>query len=158
MDESILQEIYNYRRLTDLIATAGQPSEEELAAVARAGFEVVVNLALHDVEYSLPDERQTVESLGMGYVHIPVVWERPLRADLERFFEIMDDLAGKHVFVHCAANKRASVFMALYRQLRQVWPPDATMPDVLAIWEPDAVWQQFMEQMTQAMTSGRNRA
>ena len=147
MDEDVLQGIYNYRRLTDLIATAGQPSEEELAAVARAGFEVVVNLALHDVEYSLPDERRTVESLGMRYVHIPVVWERPLRADLERFFEVMDELTGKRIFVHCAANKRVSAFMALYRQLRQGLSPEAVTPDVHAIWEPDDAWRRFLEEM-----------
>ena len=147
MDKDVLQGIYNYRRLTDLIATAGQPSEEELAAVARAGFEVVVNLALHDAEYSLPDERRTVESLGMRYIHIPVVWERPLRSDLERFFEVMDELPDKRVFVHCAANKRVSVFMALYRQLRQRWSADAVMPDVLAIWEPDDVWRRFLKEM-----------
>ena len=147
MDESVLQGIYNYRRLTDLIATAGQPSEEELAAVAHAGFEVVVNLALHDAEYSLPDECRTVESYGMRYMHIPVVWERPLRADLERFFEVMDELTGKRLFVHCAANKRVSVFMALYRQLRQGWSPEVVMPDVHAVWEPDDVWRRFFEEM-----------
>ena len=147
MDEAALQQIYNYRRLTDLVATAGQPSEEELATVAHAGFEVVVNLALHDVEYSLPDERRTVESLGMRYVHIPVAWERPLRSDLEHFFELMDELSDKRVFVHCAANKRVSVFMALYRQRRQGWSADAVMPDVLAIWEPDDVWRRFFEEM-----------
>ncbi len=118
----------------------------------------MVNLALHDAEYSLPDERGTVESLGMGYVHIPVVWERPVCADLERFLEVMGELAGKRLFIHCAANKRVSVFMALYRRLRQDWTPDSTMPDVRAIWEPDAVWQQFMEQMMRSMTAGRNRA
>jgi protein tyrosine phosphatase (PTP) superfamily phosphohydrolase (DUF442 family) len=148
VDEDALQGIYNYRRLTDIIATAGQPSEEELAAVARAGFEVVVNLALHDAEYSLPDERRTVESFGMCYIHIPVVWERPLRADLERFFGVMDELTGKRIFVHCAANKRVSVFLALFRQLRQGWSPDAVMPDVHAIWEPDDVWNLFMKEMT----------
>jgi protein tyrosine phosphatase (PTP) superfamily phosphohydrolase (DUF442 family) len=158
VDEDVLQGIYNYRRLTDLIATAGQPSEEELAAVAHVGFEVVVNLALHDAEYSLPDERRTAETLGMRYRHIPVVWECPVRADLERFLEVMGELAGKRLFIHCAANKRVSVFMALYRRLRQDWTPDSTMPDVRAIWEPDAVWQQFMEQMMQSMTSGRNDA
>lgn len=147
MDEAALQGIYNYRRLTDLIATAGQPSEEELAAVAHAGFEVVVNLALHDAEYSLTDERRTVESLGLSYVHIPVMWERPLRADLERFFEVMDGLTGKRVFVHCAANKRVSAFMALYRQLRQGWSAEAVLPDVHAIWEPDDVWRRFLEEM-----------
>jgi protein tyrosine phosphatase (PTP) superfamily phosphohydrolase (DUF442 family) len=147
MDEAVLQGIYNYRRLTDLIATAGQPSEEELAAVAHAGFEVVVNLALHDAEYSLSDERRTVESIGMRYIHIPVVWERPLRADLERFFEVMDELTGKRIFVHCAANKRVSAFMALYRQQRQGWSAEAVMPDVLAIWEPDDVWRRFLQEM-----------
>jgi uncharacterized protein (TIGR01244 family) len=147
VEEGVLQGIYNYRRLTEEIATAGQLSEEELATVAHAGFEVVVNLALHDAEYSLPDERRTVESFGMRYVHIPVVWERPLRSDLERFFEVMDELSDKRVFVHCAANKRVSVFMALYRQLRQGWSADAVMPDVLAIWEPDDVWRRFLKEM-----------
>lgn len=147
MNENVLQGIYNYRQLTDLIATAGQPSEEELVAVALAGFEVVVNLALHDVEYSLPDERKVVESLGRRYIHIPVAWERPLRSDLERFFDTMDQFAAKKVFVHCAANKRVSVFMALYRQLRQGWSRDAAMTGVLAIWEPDDVWRRFLREM-----------
>ncbi len=148
MDESALQGIYNYRQLTDTVATAGQPTEEELATVAQAGFEVVINLALHDAEYSLPDERQSVESLGMRYVHIPVAWERPLRVDLERFFEVMDELTGRRIFVHCAANKRVSVFIALYRQLRQSWSPEAVMPDVLAIWEPDPVWSAYLREMS----------
>lgn len=148
MDESALQGIYNYRRLTDAVATAGQPTEEELEAVAQAGFEVVINLALHDAEYSLPDEPGTVATLGMRYIHIPVEWERPSRADLERFFEVMDELTGRRLFVHCAANKRVSVFMALYRRLRQGWPPDAVMPDVLAIWEPDPVWSTYLSEMS----------
>ena len=158
MDEDALQGIYNYRRLTDLIATAGQPSEEELAAVAYAGFEVVVNLGLHDTEYALPDERKTAESLGMRYIHIPVDWERPTRADLEDFFKVMDALAGKPVLVHCAANKRVSVFMALYRRLRHDWAPGATLPDVQAIWEPDAEWRQFMEEMTQPLAARHSSA
>jgi uncharacterized protein (TIGR01244 family) len=148
VDESALRGIYNYRRLTDAVASAGQPTEEELAAVARAGFETVINLALHDAEYSLPDERRAVESLGMRYIHIPVEWERPSRADLERFFEVMDELAGKRLFVHCAANKRVSVFIALYRRLRQGWAAEAVMPDVLAIWEPDPVWSAYMREMS----------
>jgi protein tyrosine phosphatase (PTP) superfamily phosphohydrolase (DUF442 family) len=147
VDEGVLQGIYNYRRLSEEIATAGQPSEEELAAVAHAGFEVVVNLALHDAEYSLLEEYRIVESLGMRYVHIPVVWERPLRSDLERFFEVIDEFSDKRVFVHCAANKRVSVFMALYRQRRQGWSAEAAMPDVHAIWELDDVWRRFLEEM-----------
>ncbi|MHB8728003.1 MAG: protein tyrosine phosphatase family protein [Sulfuricaulis sp.] len=151
MIESALEKIYNYRRLTDAVATAGQPTEEELATVAQAGFEAVINLALHDAEYSLPDECQNVESLGMRYVHIPVAWQRPLRADLERFFEAMDELTGRRIFVHCAANKRVSVFIALYRQMRLGWSPMAVMPDVLAIWEPDPVWNRYLTEMPAAV-------
>jgi len=153
MDDSVLAKIYNYRRLSDTLATSGQPTDAELASVARAGFECVVNLALHDAEYSLPDEHGIVNSLGMRYIHIPVVWERPTRADLERFFETMDKLSGNRLFIHCAANKRVSVFLSLYRRLRLGWPPEAVAPDVLAIWQPDAVWQQFMEEMVQQYAS-----
>jgi protein tyrosine phosphatase (PTP) superfamily phosphohydrolase (DUF442 family) len=151
MQDALLEGIYNYRRLSDTLATAGQPTEDELTVVAEAGFKVVVNLALHDAEYSLPGEREIVNSLGMRYIHIPVVWERPTRTDLEQFFETMDKLSGNHLFIHCAANKRVSVFIALYRQLRQEWSPEAVAPDVRAIWEPDAVWRWFMEEMVRQL-------
>ena len=147
MDESTLQGIYNYRRLTDQLATAGQPTEAELAAVAQAGYEVVMNLALHDAEYSLPNERKTVETLGMRYEHIPVAWARPLRSDLERFFGVMDELSDNRVFVHCAANKRVSAFIALHRILRLGWERDAAFAEMHAVWEPDAVWTRFLNDM-----------
>jgi len=147
VDENTLAGIYNYRRLTDRLATAGQPTEAELVALARAGYEVVVNLALHDAEYSLPDERETVEALGMHSVHIPVAWTRPQRADLERFFEVMDELTDKRVFVHCAANKRVSAFIALHRILHLGWERDAAFAEMHAVWEPDAVWTRFLNDM-----------
>ncbi|MBF0462114.1 MAG: hypothetical protein HQL87_12035 [Magnetococcales bacterium] len=65
-----LESIVGYVPLSDSLATAGQPSEGQLAAVAAAGFAVVINLALHDdPRYSLPDEAKTVADLGMEYIH-----------------------------------------------------------------------------------------
>ncbi|HEY5683173.1 MAG TPA: protein tyrosine phosphatase family protein [Sulfuricaulis sp.] len=151
MLDALLEGIYNYRRLSDTLATAGQPTEDELVAVAEAGFQIVVNLALHDTEYSLPGEREIVNSLGMRYIHIPVVWERPTRTDLEQFFETMDKLSGHRLFIHCAANKRVSVFVSLYRRLRLGWPPEDVIPDVEAIWEPDAVWRSYMDDMVRQL-------
>ncbi|MBT9613304.1 MAG: hypothetical protein IV108_08585 [Burkholderiales bacterium] len=46
-----LERINNFRWCAPDLATAGQPLEEELHAVANAGFEVVINLALLDAEY-----------------------------------------------------------------------------------------------------------
>jgi len=144
--EDILRGIYNYRRVAEDLATAGQPSEEELVAVAQAGFEVVVNLALLDADYSLADEPGLVRSLGMAFEHVPVIWERPTAADLANFFQTMRRLQGRKIFLHCAANMRASVFLALYRVLELGWEVDKAMAQVYDIWEPNEVWREFMGQ------------
>jgi uncharacterized protein (TIGR01244 family) len=143
MDDRELRAIYNYRRASERIATAGQPTEDQLAAVAKAGCTVVINLGLHDADYALPDERARVESLGMAYIHIPVLWERPTTADLAQFQEALVRCADQDIFVHCAANVRVSVFVALDRVMRQGWPADAAFAQVDVPALPP-VWQQFI--------------
>jgi protein tyrosine phosphatase (PTP) superfamily phosphohydrolase (DUF442 family) len=144
MGENEISSISNYRQLSERIATSGQPSERELAAVARAGYQVVINLGLHDAPYALQDEGGLVRSLGLEYVHIPVVWERPAEADLERFFEAMDARQDRRLFVHCAANKRVAVFMALYRVLRLGWPAEEALQHVPVVSLPET-WQAFID-------------
>ena len=57
MNQEALAGIYNYRAVDGQLATSGQPSVEQLGAIAGAGFTTVVNLALHDdPRYSLTDE------------------------------------------------------------------------------------------------------
>ena len=147
MAEHSLQSIRDYRRLSNRLATAGQPSEVQLVAVADAGFGVVINLALSETSYSLPDERGTVEALGLAYEHIPVIWEEPILADFERFVQTMSRHADKRVFVHCAANMRVSVFVALYRITQLDWPVERAMAAVHDIWQPNETWQRFIKQV-----------
>jgi protein tyrosine phosphatase (PTP) superfamily phosphohydrolase (DUF442 family) len=101
VNDSTFRDVYNYIRTSEHIATGGQPTEDQLAAISAAGCTTVVNLGLHDADYALPDEPGLVASLGMKYVHIPVLWERPTQADLERFCDVLRTLAGKDIFVHC---------------------------------------------------------
>ena len=143
MDDSNLHAICNYRRAEEHIATGGQPTVEQLVAVAAAGCSTVVNLALHDAGYSLPDERRMVESLGMSYVHIPVIWERPTREDLARFSDTLRALQGQDLFVHCAANVRVTVFIALDRVTHQGWPTERALAHVDVASLPP-VWRQFV--------------
>ena len=89
-----------------------------------------------------------VESHSMEYVEIPVIWENPTLQDLEQFFEVMEANQTRKVFVHCVANKRVSVFMYLYRRLKGGFGETATKGDLLKIWEPNDVWQQFIQQST----------
>ena len=151
-DEQAIQEIRNYYCLSTLIATAGQPTESQLAAVARAGYQVVINLGLTGEQYSLPDEQGLVQSLGITYIHIPVIWERPTRADLEQFIQAMDAHEGQKVFVHCAANYRVSAFMALYRIIRLGWPQPEALERVRAMDFPKQ-WRQFIDEMMRVYTA-----
>lgn len=141
-----LTSIYNFQRLSDQIATAGQPTEEQFATVAEQGYQVVINLALPTSDNALPDERATVESKGMGYINIPVIWEQPTLGDLQQFFQAMDANQTSKVFVHCAANKRVSAFMYLYRCLRCGSDEATTQQDLTRIWQPNTIWQQFIQQ------------
>jgi uncharacterized protein (TIGR01244 family) len=147
-----LQSIAAYVPLAESLATAGQPSEAQLAAVAAAGFEVVINLALHDdPSYSLKDEAATVAGLGLHYVHIPVAFASPGLDQLAAFSAAMDRTAGRKVLVHCRHNKRVPVFIALHRILRQGWREDEAFAAMRAVWQPDATWQRFIDEALAAM-------
>lgn len=145
-----LEEIYNFRWRDPSLATAGQPLEDELHAVAAEGFEVVINLALLDAEYALPDEAGLVRSLHMAFFHIPVIWENPTLADLQQFFAIMHQVQGRKIFLHCAANMRVSVFLALYRMIKLGWSYSDAMTQVTDVWDPDVVWQAFIQKALSA--------
>jgi protein tyrosine phosphatase (PTP) superfamily phosphohydrolase (DUF442 family) len=142
----MLEEIYNFLRLSDRLATSGQPTEEQLTEIGQAGFDVVINLGLTGTDYALEDEAGFVNDLGMKYVHIPVIWENPTLENLSKFTSTMEEHQGKQLFVHCAANMRVSVFMALYRVLHLGWDRERAMEDVRKIWEPNATWDAFIQQ------------
>jgi uncharacterized protein (TIGR01244 family) len=142
---TLLATIYRHRAVDERLATSGQPTVAQLAAIAEAGFNTVINLALHDdPRYSLPDEPGTVQALGMAYVHIPVQFGAPTRADLQAFCDAMDAHRGERLWVHCAANLRVSAFLGLYRVLRQGAERESAFDLMRGLWQPDAVWSAFI--------------
>ena len=156
MEETEISDIYNYIRIDDRLSTGGQPSVEELGAAARAGFEVVFNLALHDdPRYSLPDERGTVQALGMTYEHIPVKFDAPTERDLLAFFDLMEKHDGRRVLLHCAANKRVTSFLGLYRVIRKGWQLEPAFAPMREIWEPNGVWAPFIATMLEKLNPDR---
>jgi protein tyrosine phosphatase (PTP) superfamily phosphohydrolase (DUF442 family) len=140
-----LSDIYNFLAVSDDLGTAGQPTAEQLAAVKAAGYDVVINLALGTTPRDLPHEVDLVTGQGMEYIHIPVVFDNPTDGDLTRFFDAMDEHQDKKRFVHCIANMRVSAFVFLYRVLRQGMAPEEARAMMQKIWQPNAVWQQFID-------------
>ena len=148
MSAARVTDIYNYLPVDDKLVTSGQPSVEELDALARDGVEVVINLALHDdPRYSLPDESGSVEARGMKYIHIPVKFDAPSEEDLLAFFDAMEENRGRKLLVHCAANKRVTSFLGLYRVIRERWDDEQAFEPMKEIWEPNPVWSSFISSM-----------
>ena len=142
---SSFYDVYNFRQAAPDLATSGQPTEEQLRAIAAAGYDVVVNLALHnDPRYSLQDEAASAKALGLDYVHIPVQFGAPTYGDLLAFFDAMDRTAGRRVWVHCAANMRVTAFLGLYRVLRLRWTEENAFRLMNTVWKPDQVWSAFI--------------
>jgi len=138
--------VYQYRQAAPDLATSGQPREEQLSLIAASGYEVVMNLALHDdPRYSLPDEAASVRRLGLEYVHIPVPFDSPNQEGLAKFFEAMDARRGKRIWLHCAANLRVTAFLGLYRQLREGWPNEQAFALMSDVWKPNPVWEAFIQ-------------
>jgi protein tyrosine phosphatase (PTP) superfamily phosphohydrolase (DUF442 family) len=148
MSDSSLETIYNYLRLSERIGTAGQPQPEQFAAIQKAGFELVINLL--PTTKALEQEEELVRSLGMDYLQIPVWWDAPEIGDIEQFFAVMKANTAKPVFVHCAANMRASAFMYLYYVLREGVPVEEAALNLQRIWTLNPIWQRFIDRvMTQ---------
>lgn len=144
LSRSSLDGIFNYLPISESIVTSGQPTEAQFQLVKEAGFRRVINLAPHHAENALRDERATLRSLGIDYVHIPVDWRAPTEQDFARFCEAMEQAGPAPVWVHCAANMRVSAFVFRYR--RDVLHQDPAQPtrDLHRIWEPFGVWKDFV--------------
>lgn len=129
-----LLELYNYFEYSPSLLSAGQPTREQFPAIAKAGVEAVINLAPVTDPGALADEAEVVGKLGMGYVHIPVNWDKPPREDVKAFFAAMKQFHGKRVLVHCYAGSRASAFVFMYRVLELGAEPAPARKTLEAIW------------------------
>jgi protein tyrosine phosphatase (PTP) superfamily phosphohydrolase (DUF442 family) len=136
--------IYNWRRLDDRITTSGQPTEPQLADIQVLGVAHIVNLALHTHEKALPDEAESVRSLGMTYTHIPVDFQNPTEEDFDQFCAVMEQFRDAPTHVHCIANYRVSAFFYRYRRDVLGWDDAKARADMDAIWHPEGVWAEFI--------------
>jgi protein tyrosine phosphatase (PTP) superfamily phosphohydrolase (DUF442 family) len=142
-----LEEINHLLFLSDRMTTAGQPNAMQLVDVAEAGFQVVMNLALNTFIDGSVEEAELVESLGMSYVQIPVLFEHPELSDFQIFLATMSEYEDQRIFLHCAENKTSSVFIFLYRLIQEKMSRDVAIKDLQKIWQPDSVWQDYIDEV-----------
>jgi uncharacterized protein (TIGR01244 family) len=154
-------QIYNARQIDDRLVTSGQPTEDQLRAVAAEGFDTVVNLAPHDSDNALPDEAGLVHALGMTYHHLPVVFSDPKEGDFAAFEQVMVALpADSRTLVHCAANFRVSAFYGLYAMKHLGWSAEQAEELRASIWDAGdyPAWDAFITRMQQRLAPAAPRS
>jgi len=139
-----INQITNYLAINENLLTAGMPTAEQLHAFQSEKIDMVINLAIEDSSSATPNEREILNSLGISYSNIPVVWENPKVSDLTQFFSIMDENQSKKLFVHCVLNMRVSAFVFLYFVIQKQMYPEIAIQNLRKIWEPNIIWQIFM--------------
>ncbi|OUC15799.1 MAG: hypothetical protein B0A82_04885 [Alkalinema sp. CACIAM 70d] len=142
-----VEEIANFLRISDRIGTAGQPNAFQFAAIRAAGYQTVINLALSSSDHALLNEAAVAQSARLEYFHIPVVWDKPTLMDFEFFCQIMKRRPDRKLFIHCAANKRVSVFVYLWRRIHQQESDETAKQDLQRIWQPNEIWTAFIQQV-----------
>lgn len=136
--------ITNYIGYTSIYSSAGQPTEAQLNMLQEDNFERIIYLAYTDQKSSLAREDRIVKNLGMEYVHIPVEWESPGRADFYSFASIMENAPDKKTLLHCQVNYRASAFSFLYRVIYQDVPLEDAKEEMNSVWVPNETWRKFI--------------
>jgi protein tyrosine phosphatase (PTP) superfamily phosphohydrolase (DUF442 family) len=145
--------IYNYIKISDQFISGGQPTVEQVQAVAAEGFTAVINLATLNPEYALADEAGLVRSLGMAYFHIPVAWENPTEADFALFEQCMQQLLPGRTLIHCAANYRVTAFYSLYAMKYLGWNEIQAGAFRKPVWQGSdyPTWEAFIAKMQSAI-------
>jgi protein tyrosine phosphatase (PTP) superfamily phosphohydrolase (DUF442 family) len=147
-----IENIRNYIQVSETIASSGQPDTAEFQDIALANYDVVVNLAMPDSDFAIPEEGNIVTATGMSYVHIPVPFDAPSIEHLRQFIKLMQVYSSQKVWVHCALNYRVSAFLYLYQRLANGLPHADARKVMLEAWKPDHRWKAFIA-MAEADTS-----
>ncbi len=94
--------------------SAGQPTPDELADLARRGVRTVINLR-HPDEPIPFDERAEAARLGLRYVSIPVAGAADLdRHTVGRFSQALAEARTEgDTLIHCASANRVGALVAL---------------------------------------------
>ena len=141
---SQLEAIYNYLPISPQLATSGQPTEDQLSSIQCAGYTTIINLAPANAENALCNEAKVVANLGMDYINVPVDFSNPSQQDFEKFVSQMKAKTDQKIWVHCAANMRASCFIFKYRTAILGENPSYAEADLRKIWRPNHIWKTFI--------------
>ena len=105
--------IKNFGQMDERFYRGAQPKEQDYKDLAQIGIKTVIDLREDPEVYAKP----MVESLGMNYIHIPMIAKKyPTPEATELFLKTVNDPSTGKFFVHCAGGRhRTGAMGAVYR-------------------------------------------
>lgn len=105
-------DIVNLKQPENNIVASGQPTEEQFRQLADSGVRHVINLrAPQEMDW---DEAALVSSLDMMYHSIPISGGGDITRDnAQQLYDLLAELEGEPVIVHCASGNRVGALMAV---------------------------------------------
>lgn len=144
-DQSVMANLKNYQVNSPTMMSAGLPNKAQFEFLKTLGVTKVVDL----IPGNRTQEAALVSSLGLTYFNIAVDWENPTIENFQQYILAMrsSKKSEQITLTHCKLNWRGAVFTYLYR-VTQLNESDAVAKqDMLAIWNPNSTWQNFIEQV-----------
>lgn len=142
-----MTEIRNILLVAEGLYCAGQPTEDQLEQVKALDVELIVNLAMSDSDAALPDERRSVEALGMRFEPIPVPFDAPTVQHFMALERILLAPRARGALVHCAYNWRATSFVALFCERNLGWSRSQSEALRQRFWMPNGVWAAWASEV-----------
>ena len=105
--------IKNFGQMDERFFRGAQPKEKDYKDLALLGIKTIIDLREDPEAY----EKPMVESLGMTYIHIPMIAKKyPTQEATELFLKTVNDPSTGKFFVHCAGGRhRTGAMGAVYR-------------------------------------------
>lgn len=113
-------EIEKFNTVSDRVATGGQPTVPQIAALAREGFRTIVNLR-EPSEYDAAAEEAAARQQKLTYVNIPVKTTDPRPEQVDAFLAALAKPGVYPVFIHCASANRVAAFWMIRRVVVEKW-------------------------------------
>ena len=152
-----VESIDQFHRVTERVATGGQPTPEQVTALANDGFVAVLNLR-EESEFNDGPQARAARDAGIQFVRIPVSREKPSDAAVEKFLAVTDDEAVYPVFIYCASGNRAAALWMVRRVLRDGWTLEKAETEATAAGLTNAALRDFARDYIQRHPSKKPAA
>lgn len=137
-----------FQVVSKMVLRGGQPDQEGLALLKRAGVKTIVNLR-HSAKNSpntstsffrrrgdddeIDEEREIAQRLGMQFINISLDGtSTPAIEDLQRFTGLFQEESNWPVFVHCLyGRERTSLMVGCYRVGIEGWTAEQAYKEMV---------------------------